>query len=327
MRTLVIHNPKSGFGSDAVFQFVRALVRAGDECLVRVLEQDFDAREACADARDFDVVVVSGGDGTVTALLYALRSTGIPVCVFPSGTANLLCSNIGNAPEPAALALACRKGKTALLDLGEISWEDERGERPSRGFGLMSGTGFDAQLMKAAMPNKAVMGQAAYFTAVLANPHPGVEHFSITVDGTTHERDGITCLVANNATMQGDIQIVPNCRMDDGYLDVIMIETRDAVQLLKPLAFGLADREGQAIGRPYIESFRGREIRVESSSPVPLEVDGEVIEGLVNAYEARILPGAVRIVVDSMSPYGTADDGSSRFGSSEVIAYPDAQGA
>ena len=322
MRTLIIHNPKSGFGSDAIFQFERALVRGGDECVLRILSGDFVAREACADAEGFDLVAVSGGDGTVTALLYELRGRDVPVCVFPSGTANLLCANIGNAPEPSALARACRKGRTAELDLGEISWTDEGGNRVVRGFGLMSGTGFDAQLMQAALPNKAIMGQAAYFAAALANPRPEVEHFSITVDGRTYERDGITCLVANNAMIQGDIQLVPNCRMDDGMLDVIMVETSDAAQLLKPLAFGLVDRSGKAMGRPHLESFSGREIRVECSRPVPIEVDGEVVSGLVRSYEARVLPRAVRIVVDAMSPYGGTDDTPSRFGDSDVIAYP-----
>lgn len=324
MRTLIIHNPKSGFGSDAVFQFERALVRAGDECVLRVLEEGFEASETCRDANRFDVVVASGGDGTVAALLHALAGTDVPVCVFPSGTANLLAANIGNAPEPSALARACRKGKTATVDLGEISWEDERGVRGTRGFALMSGTGFDAQLMQAALPNKAIMGQAAYFAAALSNPRPTVERFRITVDGAVHEREGITCLVANNAMIQGDIELIPDCRMDDGMLDVIVAETSDAAQLLKPLAFGLMDRTGKVMGRPHLESFRGREIRVEVDRPVALEVDGDVIAGLVTSYDARVLPGAARIVVDSMGPYASGDDGPSRFGGSDVIAYPDA---
>lgn len=323
MRTLIIHNPRSGFGSDAIFQFERALVHAGDECVIRLLEEDFDAVHACADAEDFDMVVVSGGDGTAASLLYALRGRGVAACVFPSGTANLLCANVGNAPEPSALARACRVGKTASLDLGEISWGTEDGRRSVRGFALMSGTGFDAQLMQAALPNKAIMGQAAYFAAALANPRPAVVHFSITVDGRTHERDGISCLVANSAMIQGDIQLVPDCRMDDGMLDVIVLETSDAAQLLKPLALGLVDKSGKAVGRPHLESFRGREVRVECSEPVPVEVDGEVVEGMVRAYEARVLPGAIRLVVDPMSPYGSADDGSSKFGGSDVIAFPE----
>lgn len=322
MRTLIIHNPKSGFGSDAIFQFERALVRGGDECVLRILADDFQARDVSADCGEYDVVVVSGGDGTVASLLYELAGRDISTCVFPSGTANLLCANIGNAPEPSALARACRIGRTAVLDLGEMSWTDREGTRVTRGFGLMSGTGFDAQLMQAALPNKAIMGQAAYFAAALANPRPEVIHFTITVDGRTYERDGITCLVANNAMIQGDIQLVPDCRMDDGLLDVIMVETSDAAQLLKPLAFGLVDRSGKAMGRPHLESFRGKEIRVESSTPVPIEVDGEVVSGLVSSYEARVMPGAARIVVDAMSPYAGSDDSPSRFGDSDVIAYP-----
>lgn len=322
MRTLIIHNPRSGFGSDAVFQFERAVAQAGDECLLRILEEDFVASEACADAGDFDVVVLSGGDGTVSTLLHALAGRDVPTCVFPSGTANLLAANIGNAPEPSSLARACRRGMTARLDLGEISWTDELGQRRTRGFGLMSGTGFDAQIMQAALPNKAMMGQAAYFAAALANPRPSVVRFTVTIDGRTVEREGITCMVANNAMIQGDIQIVPDCRMDDGLLDVIIVETSDATQLLAPIAFGLVDRAGKSIGRPHIESLKGREVRVEVSEPVALEVDGEVMPGLVRSYEARALPGAARMVVDSMSPYGCADEGPSRFGGSDVIAYP-----
>ena len=37
MRSVIIHNPMSGFGSDAIFEFERALVHAGDECTFRAL--------------------------------------------------------------------------------------------------------------------------------------------------------------------------------------------------------------------------------------------------------------------------------------------------
>ena len=99
MRCLIAHNPRSGFGSDAVFAFERELVHAGDECVLRVLGEECDNEQVLADAESFDVVVVSGGDGTVSNLLYTLRNRDVDVCVFPSGTANLLFANIGNSPE------------------------------------------------------------------------------------------------------------------------------------------------------------------------------------------------------------------------------------
>lgn len=323
MRSLIVHNLMSGFGSDAIFEFERALAEAGDEIVLRTFSGETTASELLSDAESFDLVAISGGDGTAANFLYELRNRDVLACVFPSGTANLLFENLGNAPEPAALARACRTGYSATCDLGEMSWTTEKGEKRVHGLALMAGTGFDAQLMEAALPNKRTMGDAAYFAAALANPHPEIMHFTIEVDGETYEREGISCIVANNAMMQGDIQIVPDCRMDDGKLDVIVLETTDAVQLLKPIMWGLVDKEGHALGRPYIESFRGSQIRVTSSAPIPLEVDGEVTGDVVDSYEARVLPGCIRLVVDKMSPYFNEASKPLQQGADTEKAYPD----
>ncbi|WP_444328445.1 diacylglycerol/lipid kinase family protein, partial [Paratractidigestivibacter sp.] len=253
--------------------------------------------------KGFDVVVISGGDGTASSVLMALAGSGVPTCVFPSGTANLFNANLGNTPEPQSLARACRIGKTADVDLGVISWTDDKGAAHERGFALMSGTGYDAQLMQAALPNKAALGQAAYYAAALENPRPEVVDFTVTVDGQKHTCHGIMCLVANNAMIQNEIQIVPNCRMDDGLLDVM-------------------DREGNKLGRPHIKTFRGANIVVETSEPVPLEVDGESEGCAVTRYEARALPGAARVIVDAMSPYGKNAQVREGFGGTEDVDYP-----
>lgn len=305
MRCLIVHNPRSGFGSDAVFAFERELVHAGDECVLRVLGEECDNEEVLADAEGFDVVVLSGGDGTVSNLLYTLRNRGVSTCVFPSGTANLLFANIGNSPEPAALARACRWGDVATCDLGEASWTSD-GERQTRGFSIMAGTGFDAELMAAAAPNKKAMGEAAYFMAALADPTPKVVRYTIEVDGVTHEREGIACLVANNAMIQMDMEIVPDCTMDDGVLDVIVLEASHTAQLIRPLLSGLLDPKGKS-GRPTLETFRGRSISITASEPIPMQVDGEVISDAVTHWDARVLERANDLVVDGLSRYAPAN--------------------
>lgn len=323
MRTLIVHNPKSGFGSDSIFEFQRALVRPGDECVLRLMTDELSDRHLVHDAERFDLVVISGGDGTVASMLYNLRDRNVLTCVFPSGTANLFFANLGNAAEPAALARACRMGHSALTDLAEVMWLDGEGRRHRAGFGLMAGLGYDAQLMEAAIPSKRAMGQAAYFAAALSNPKPQVQRFVITVDGVTYERRGISCMVANNAMIQGDIEIVPDCTMDDGLINVIMLETGDAAQLLTPLLFGMVDKEGKKIGRPHLETWKGREVRIECDSALAMQVDGDVVEGPVTSYLARALPKANRLVVDGMSRYHN-DDGDEQplFGGTEEIAFP-----
>lgn len=324
VRVLVVHNDASGFGSDAIFEFQRALLRGGDECVMRLLPREFDAADldVLADAEEFDLVVVSGGDGTVACLLYELRNRDVLTCVFPSGTANLFFANLGNAAEPSALARACRIGHSARLDLGEIMWLDEAGRKHRKGFSLMAGMGFDAQIMQAAVPVKRTMGQAAYFAAALANPKPEVKRFKITVDGVTYYRTGITCLVANNAMIQGDIDLDPECNMADGLLDVIVAEVDVTAQLLQPLFVGFVDHEGKRIGRPHLEMFQGRDIRVTTAIPAKMEVDGDPIEGSVRTYRARALPSCLRLVVDGLSRYATDDDSDPLFGDVEEVAFP-----
>lgn len=308
MRSLIIHNPKAGFGSDAIFEFERMLIAPGDECCLRLLENDTAPAEILADAEQFDVCVLSGGDGTISNMLYSLAGRDVTACVFPSGTANLLYANIGNAFEPAALARACRNLTTAQIDLGEISWVSEDGSEHTRGFSLMSGMGYDAQLMRAAIPNKKAMGQAAYFAAVLSEPHTTLSEFTVTVDGVEYHHSGISCLVADTATIQGDVEIVPDCRLDDGMLDSILFETQNLGDLARPLFASLFDRTGKHIGRPTMVQRRGASIEVSSSEPLPLEIDGDVVDGLVTGYSARVLKGAIRMIVDQSSPYYPANE-------------------
>ena len=60
---------------------------------------------------------------------------GVPLCVFPSEPPTH-CASIGNAHEPAALALTVRRGHTTQLDLGEISWTSEAGHTHTHGMTL-----------------------------------------------------------------------------------------------------------------------------------------------------------------------------------------------
>lgn len=323
MRTLVLHNEDAGFGSDSVFMFIRSLAKQGDDVVLRSLPAGWDADEEAARAQGYDLVVVSGGDGTVGSLLWALRGTPTPVCVFPSGTANLFFFNLGNSPEPAALARACRIGTTIEADLAQASWTDPEGREHRRGFTLMSGTGFDATLMRAAVPNKRALGQGAYLMAAFSNPTPPVVRFTMDLDGTQVVREGIACLAANTVMLQGEIEIVPDCRVDDGQIDVVVLEAPDAVGLLRPLLAGVFDRHGSNLGRPHIEHFCCRHVRVESSQPVPMQIDGDALPYEVRSFEAEVRPKAVRLIVDGLSPYAPAGPTQApRFPNTEVKPYP-----
>lgn len=304
MRCLIIHNLASGPRSDEVFAFAHALSSTGDEVVMRFLGEGMEPEDATADVADFDRVVVSGGDGSVSNVLNCMRGCGVPTLVFPSGTANLFFNNIGNAPEAAALARACREGKTAKVDMGELCWTDEAGRERSHGFIIIAGTGFDAAIMEKAESTKGEMGEIAYMLSALATPAPQVAHFTIECDGEVHELDGIGCMVGNTAVIQNEINLFPDCRMNDGLIDIVVIEPARTVELLPTLLAGVLDKAGKGLGRPQFTMFQAREARITCSPSLGMQFDGELIQSNAGSFSARVIPQCLDLIVDDFSSLG-----------------------
>ncbi len=301
MRCLIVHNPASGPRSDEIFAFAHALSAGGDEIVMRFLGRDQDPGPLVADATGFDRVVVSGGDGTVSSTLDHLRDTRVPVLVFPSGTANLYFNNIGNASDPAALAKACREGRTARVDMGELFWEDGDGSVRRHGFVIIAGSGFDATIMQKAQPAKRDIGEVAYFLSALSTLEPQVAHFKIEHDGEVEELDGISCMVGSTSVIQNDINLFPDCRMDDGLIDVAVIEPAGLVQLLPTLIAGVIDPAGKGLGRPQFRMFQAREVKVTCTPSLGMQFDGELIPNNSGVFGARVLPACLDVIVDDFS--------------------------
>ena len=146
MKLLVLNNLASGYGEGAIYDFVRSFAADGDEVCLRSTDGTTELESLITDARDFDAVIASGGDGTVTTTAYSLAGTGIPVMPFPAGTANLLALNLAAPNEPHALAKMLRAGITLDFDMAEIEFRADDGESAKKGFGIMAGAGYDAMI-------------------------------------------------------------------------------------------------------------------------------------------------------------------------------------
>lgn len=301
MRILIIHNLASGPSSDEIFAFAHALSASGDEICMRFIGDGMEPQDATADVCEFDRVVVSGGDGTVSNVLDRMRDTHVPVLVFPSGTANLFFNNIGNAPEAAALAAACRKGRTATVDMGELFWQDAQGAIKRHGFIIIAGSGFDADIMSKAAVNKNEIGEIAYVFAALSTLTPTVTHFTIEHDGEVDEMDGIACMVGNTAVIQNDINLFPDCRMDDGLIDIAVIQAARTVDLLPTLLAGVFDPAGKGLGRPQFTMIQAKEAKITCNPSLGMQFDGELIENNSGTFGARVLPQCIDVIIDDFS--------------------------
>ena len=98
--------------------------------------------------------------------------------------------------------------------------------------------------------------------------------------------------MCNSRQIGGGRLIAPYAVVDDGLLDVCLIEampTVDFIALLRRVS------DGDHVDDPRVRYFRTATLDLDFERPVKINVDGEVLESSRGAY--RILPKAVRVLV------------------------------
>lgn len=293
MKVLIIHNLRSGLRTGAIYDFLRMYAEDGDSFTVRSFGEETPLPSLLTDAAEYDFVVASGGDGTISSVSYELRNTGIPILPFPSGTANLLAMNLFEPNEPHALCKLVDEALTLDFDLGEL--ETSTGEK--RGFSMMAGCGYDELIMRTATQHKRLLGDVAYFEAAFSNPTPQVSNFTLTIDGATITSSGIGVIVANFSKMQFDLMVSDENLPRDGMLDVVILKTENAFQLIPTVMAKVFDHSG-ALAKKMgaLELYRGQEIRIEADPVMQIQYDGEPTE-MATPLTIRCLPKATRFVV------------------------------
>ncbi|MDO5042008.1 MAG: diacylglycerol kinase family protein [Slackia sp.] len=292
MKVLIINNLASGYREGSVYDFMRSFVEDGDEVCLRSSDGTTSINRLLDDAEDFDVVVASGGDGTIASVAYRLRNTGVPVLPYPAGTANLLSLNLLEPNEPHALAKLARSGKTLDFDMGEIERDGQ-----TFGFMIMAGAGYDATIMESAAPNKKLLGPVAYFLAAGSNIAPQHSKIAIDVDGTKVETEGLGVLLVNFSQIQFGISVTHCNQPRDGKLGVVVLKAKNAVELLPSVFAAMLDRDGHFPDRgDALEIYSGSRIEIFADPAFEIQYDGEPT-GKKTPFVARALPQTARLIV------------------------------
>jgi diacylglycerol kinase family enzyme len=95
-RVLLFHNPKAGQKSPSAEELIDALRRAGHEPFYQCRKLP-DLQ--CALDVPHDLVVIAGGDGTVTEILRLCTGHAAPVAILPIGTANNVAAGLGHVGD------------------------------------------------------------------------------------------------------------------------------------------------------------------------------------------------------------------------------------
>lgn len=290
-RVFISVNPCAGARDrlDLIERLAAALEAQGLE--PAIVESPEQLAEFCCDpaiSPQVRAVVAGGGDGTVSYLANRLPPE-TPLAILPLGTENLLAKYLQIACDPVALAAMIARGETIAIDAGLA------GERL---FLLMAGIGFDAEVVRR-MHDQRRGGHIHHlsyvkpiFEAIRNYQYPEVRLTCRDGNGQTHEVQAKWAFVINVPRYAAGLAISPEAQADDGLLNVCTFKEGS---LLRGLVYLSGIILGQHQNWNDCVTLRASEVRIESSEPVPYQLDGD--PGGYLPVDIRILPKRLTLLV------------------------------
>ena len=294
-RIIVAINPQASFGrSRAVGPAVVHTLRAAGHDVTSLTEPDFEQLLAAA-AHELttkpDALVVVGGDGMVNLGVNLVATTGTPLGIVPSGTGNDMSRGlsipVGNTEAAIEALLEALTRPPRVIDAGLVTHPDGS----TSWYACVLSAGFDAIVNERANLMRWPRGRQRYNLALLrelAMLKP--IRYRLELDGIASETDAVLVAVGNNTSLGGGMLVTPDASLDDGLLDVLVVQplSRTAFLRIFPRVF-----KGTHVTDPRVSISRARRIRIDAADIVAY-ADGERVAAL--PIEVEVRPGALRVL-------------------------------
>ncbi|NLT57293.1 MAG: diacylglycerol kinase [Actinomycetales bacterium] len=278
--------------------------RAGGAAVHRLRERGLDVRPlhapdgqslakdvAAAVAEEPDALVVVGGDGMVHLGVNAVAGSRVPLGVVPAGTGND-CARVLGLPvtDPVAAAdvaaAALLAGTHRAVDTARYTGPDGSGWFA----GVLAG-GFDAIVNDRANRWRWPRGRLRYDLALFRElPVFRPRSYELELDGVAEETRAMLLAVGNGPSYGGGMLVCPDARLDDGLLDVLVVEPVSRLELLRifPRVYS-----GRHVDHPRVSVRQARRVRLAAPGIIA-HADGERLGPL--PLECEAVPGALRLL-------------------------------
>lgn len=218
-----------------------------------------------------DLVIIGGGDGTLSTAVDLMAHRDVTLSVLPLGTANDFARTLGIPSDLRAACAAIADGKIVDIDLGQVG---------DNHFINLASVGLSVGVSQALAPSlKKRLGPVAYpiaaavayrrhrpFTAWLEFPDD--DHASLRLD------DLLQVAVGNGRHYGGGNIVAPDATIDDQLLDVYAIfagRLRDHVSLARLL------RDGSFVEHDQAVHLTTQRVTLRTEPEQLINVDGEVV--------------------------------------------------
>ncbi|WP_252504239.1 diacylglycerol kinase [Sporosarcina sp. Marseille-Q4943] len=282
-RARIIYNPTAGreIFRKHLAEVLEKLEIAGYETSVHATTGEGDAKEAAKKAveRGFDVIIASGGDGTLNEVVagvspFEKRPT---IGLIPTGTTNDFARALRIPRDIEEAIDIIVRGETIPVDVGLMN---------DRHFINIAGGGRMTELTyEVPSKLKTVLGQLAYYLkGIEMLPSIHSSEVKIEYDDEVFEGEVMLFLVGLTNSVGGLEKLAPNSSINDGRFTLLVLKKCNMAEFIRIVTLAL---RGEHLDDPLVISAKPKKVKITSSEEVLLNLDGEYGGTLPATFENR----------------------------------------
>lgn len=238
---------------------------------------------------DWDLIIASGGDGTVNEVAKGIVKGGkkVPVAILASGTVNDFANYMKIPKDINDFSDMINRFETVDVDLGKLN--DDYFVNVAAG-GILSNVGY--QVLPEA---KLVLGRMAYYLEGLKEiTLQGITPINLQIESKEYSsnEEVLLFLISNSSSIGGFKKIAPKADVVDGLLDIVIVKKSDVGNLAN-IFFNIFS--GEHVNHPNVIYFKSNKIKLTAVEDVSIDIDGEYGGKLPATFE--VLPKAFKILV------------------------------
>lgn len=245
---------------------------------------ELEATLAKALAKKPELVILGGGDGTISGLVDKLVGKGVTLGVLPLGTANSFARSLGIPLDVDGAVDAILQGRPKRIDLGMIN--DDY-------YASTAAIGLSPQIAETVPHNaKRWFGRMGYLSWA-AIQFLKFKPFTVIVgEGADAQRLRAVEVRISNGPFHGGTELVDEAGVASGEIVVQVVKGHVKSRLVRNWAASILRLEAR---KDDTVAFRGQSLRVATEPPLPISIDGEVLA--MTPIVAKVAPAVIDVMV------------------------------
>ena len=294
-RALLFINGKAGRSDGPVSEALEVLEAAGIELIRADTETGDEISPAIREqAKEVDLIIIGGGDGSVHAAAEGLKDTGLPLGILPLGTGNDLARTMRIPIDPVEAAEIITRNYYREIDLGQVN---------DRLFFNVAQIGIGESVPRKMRDKEKERFKVGSYLLGAWRALRDSEPFtvSLSIHGESSEPrhlsfNALQIAIGNGRFFGGGFVVHEEATIFDERLHMTCLKRRELTpwRILKLVFIALAKRSGSRNDFEETLELSASEIEVVTEPPLPINADGESASQTPAVF--RVLPAAVKVL-------------------------------